>query len=200
VPQRLSTAPRREVVIWVSREILPHEASVRRWLSAMLDHATIEDVIQESYCRIASLPEIHHIRSGRAYFFMTARSLVLQQIRRQRVVRIETVAEIDTLEIAEEDPSPERIAAGRRQLTQVLELIEALPERCRQIMKLRRLQGLSQREVAARLSLPEYIVENDVAKGLKMIARALANSEQLAEARLERVGGQQRTRDGTGNR
>jgi RNA polymerase sigma factor (sigma-70 family) len=196
MPERLSGEARQRIVGWISREILPHETSIRRWLTRALDAATVEDVIQESYCRIAALPDISHIRSGRAYFFMTARSLVLQQIRRQRVVRIETVAEIEAFDMAQEAPSPERIVAGRRELSHVMELIQALPERCRQIMDLRKIQGLSQNEVAVRLNIPAHIVENDIAKGLRLIAKALAQHEELAERQFGRIGEEQRTRDG----
>ena len=50
----------------------------------------VEDIVQESYCRIAGLSDVSHIRSGRAYLFTTARMLVLERIRRSRVVSIDT--------------------------------------------------------------------------------------------------------------
>jgi RNA polymerase sigma-70 factor (ECF subfamily) len=162
---------------WVGTEILPHEVDVRAWLRRTLDPHDLEDVIQEAYCRIASLDDVAHIRSGRASRFTTARSLVLERIRRARIVSIETVTEIDTLDIVRDEPSPERIAGGRRELARVKRLIEALPERCRRIVELRKIEGMSQREVADELGVPEYIVENDVKKGLKLILKAIAEGD-----------------------
>src|SRR3546814_10386087 len=78
---------------------------------------------------MASLKDVSHIRSGRAYFFTDARSIVLMRLRRARIVSIESVTEIESLHIVGDEPSPERIAAGRRELDRVRRLIEGLPER-----------------------------------------------------------------------
>ena len=92
--------PSEEAVRWLAREVLPHEADVRRWLAQSLVAASeTDDVIQEAYCRLVDLDDPGRIRSPRAYFFQTARSIVLEQLRRQRVVRFETVTEIDGLNI-----------------------------------------------------------------------------------------------------
>src|SRR3546814_5083234 len=63
---------RAKIMAWVGREILPHEADVRAWLRRTLDPEDLEDVIQETYCQIAALKDVGHIRSGRAYFFTAA--------------------------------------------------------------------------------------------------------------------------------
>ncbi len=124
---------------------------MRAWLRRTLDPEDLEDVIQETYCQIAGLKDVGHIRSGRAYFFTAARSIVLMRLRRARIVSIESVTEIESLNIVGDEPSPERVAAGRRELERVRRLIEGLPERCRRIFELRKIEGLPQREVAERL-------------------------------------------------
>ena len=52
-------------------------------------------------------------------------------------------------------------------------LISQLPDRCRSVFQLRKIEGLSQKEIAAKLGVTETIVENDVAKGMRIISRAL---------------------------
>lgn len=182
---------------WVGSEILPHEADVRVWLRRTLNPEDLEDVIQETYCQIASLKDVSHIRSGRAYFFTAARNIVLMRLRRARIVRIESVTEIESLNIVGDEPSPERIAAGRRELERVRRLIEGLPDRCRKIFELRKIEGLPQREVAQRLGVTEHIVENDVAKGLKLILQAIADDEQAAEQRRIRTKQNEQARNST---
>jgi RNA polymerase sigma-70 factor (ECF subfamily) len=183
------------MMAWVGREILPHEADVRAWLRRTLDPDDLEDVIQEAYCQIAGLEDVGHIGSGRAYFFVTARRIVLMRLRRARVVRIETVTEIENLSIVGDEPSPERIVAGRHELLRVRSLIEGLPDRCRRIFELRKIEGLSQREVARKMGVSEHIVENDVGKGLKLILKALAEGERNAEQALARTERDARARD-----
>ena len=191
---------RRKIMEWVGSEVLPHEPAVRAWLRRMVDTSEAQDIVQEAYCRIASLSEVGHIRSGRAYLFTTVRMLVIERIRRSRVVKFDTITEIETSSIVYDEPSPERIAAGRRELDRAMRLIEGLPDRCRRVFEMRKVEGLSQREVATALGLPEYTIENDVAKGLKLILHAIAEGEEQAETILMNVGKNERTRDSTGDR
>ena len=154
--------------------MLPHEGAVRAWLTRRgVSSDQIDDVIQEAYCRIAALDDVRHIDSGRRYLFQTARNIVLEQIRRARVVRIDTVTEIDLQNIVDDEPTPERIASGRRELQRVQALIEGLPDKCRRIFELRRIQGVSQRRIAEMLNVTENVVEAQAVRGLKLILKAL---------------------------
>lgn len=159
---------------WVAAQVMPHEPAVRRWLArSKVAPAEIDDLVQHAYCRIAELPTVEGIVDPGAYFFEVVRRALLGAMRRARVVSMETVAEIDALNVYAEDPSPERIVAARRELGEVLRLIDRLPDRCRRVFELRKIQGLSQREIAARLGITETVVENEVVRGLRLISQAL---------------------------
>ncbi|WP_454886907.1 RNA polymerase sigma factor [Sphingomonas oryzagri] len=168
-----------QLIGWVGRHILPHERQLRAWLRAAFPAIDIDDVVQESYCRIATLTRVEHIDDPRRYLFRTARNVVLEQIRRERVVSIEAASGLAELEEAPEDGgSPERIVAGRRALERVERLIEALPDRARQVFRLRKIDGVPQREIAVRLGLTETVVENEVARGLRRILDQLTDEER----------------------
>jgi RNA polymerase sigma factor (sigma-70 family) len=190
---------RLKVMAWVGREVIVHEASLRGWLRRTMSVDDVEDIIQESYCRIASLTDVSHIRSGRAYLFTTARMLVLEKIRRSRVVSIDTAIEIEKIDPADDLPSPEQVTSGQQELRRVKRLIDALPERCRNVFRLRKIEGLSQREVAQALNLSEHTVENDVAKGLRLILKAVAEGDLQAEASLRNLEAHEPTRHTTGH-
>ncbi|WP_306003325.1 sigma-70 family RNA polymerase sigma factor [Brevundimonas sp. C43] len=167
-----------ERVRWLGREILPHEQDVRAWLRrSLVTSNDVDDVIQESYCRLANLKAVEQIESPRAYFFQTARSVVLEQMRRARIVRIDAVTEIDALRIEWDEPSPERIAGGRKELERVMKIVATLPERSRRIFEMRRVMGLSQKEIARQLGVTENVVENEAARGLKAVLAGLAKAD-----------------------
>lgn len=176
---------RQRIIAWVGREILPHEGALRRWLRGFVPVDEIEDVVQESYCRLAALNDVAHVGTARAYFFQTARNVVLDRMRRNRIVFIDTVLEIESLEIAVDDPSPERVVAGRRELARVRRLIAALPDRCRRIIEMRKIEGLSQKEIARALGVTETIVENDVVRGQRRILKAMVEDDSAAERAVE---------------
>ena len=170
-------------VRWLAHEILPHEQDVRAWLRrSLVNSSDVDDVVQEAYCRLANLKVVEQIESPRAYFFQTARSVVLEQMRRARIVRIEAVTEIDALRIEWDEPSPERIAGGRKELERVMKIVATLPERSRRIFEMRRIRGLSQKEIAVQLGVTENVVENEAARGLKAVLAGLAKAESQVYA------------------
>lgn len=155
--------------------IVPHEADLRVRLRRMaVPEEEISDIVQDAYLSISQLESVRHIRSGRAYFFTAARMVLLQRVRRERIIRIDSLAEIEALALCDDDPGPERRVSGRQELARVRALIEALPDRCREIFELRRIHGFRQREVAERLGISEEIVEQQSRRGLKLILNALA--------------------------
>lgn len=180
---------RRRIVAWVATQVMPHEPGVRAWLRrALVSQDDVDDLIQEAYCRLSALQTVDHIQRPDGYFFQTVRMLLADRVRRSRIVRIESVTEIDQLPIYSEEVSPERITGARRELARVQQLIDGLPARCREIFVLRKIHGLPQREIAERLGVTESTVENDGAKGLRMIMKALREDEigRGAAQRIER--------------
>lgn len=176
-----------QAIDWIASEILPHEPAVRHWLRQLVHWRHEEDdLIQEAYCRLARLPDTAAIASGRAYFFTIVRNLMIERIRRDRVVRIETVAEIDELSVMDDAVPADRRVSAREQLRLVQRLIDTLPTRCRGVFLLRRIEGLSQRQTAERLGLSENVVEKEVARGLRLIMAQLKALEEQGELRLLR--------------
>ncbi|PVX28847.1 RNA polymerase sigma factor [Sphingomonas pokkalii] len=166
---------------WVGREILPHERDLRTWLrSRVMAAADVEDIVQECYCRIAQITDVSHIAEPRAYLFAMARNLAHRQRRRARVVRIEPIAQKEDNELASDLPLPDRIAAGRQELDRVRAALGTLSDRARRIFLLRRIDGLSQKEIAARLGVTEAVVENDASRSLRAILRILTEPSDAA--------------------
>jgi len=177
-------------IAWISSNILPHEGAVRASLRRLnLQKSDIDDIIQEAYCRLAAVDDLSRIQSGRAYFYTVVRNIILKQIQRSKIVRIESLAEIETLGISSDsEASPEQILSGRQELAQVQKWIANLPERCRQVFILRKVRGLSQRETAKTLGLSENVVEKQTARGLFLILKsaetaipALSNKKSVRE-------------------
>lgn len=175
---------RQRIVAWVVASVMPHEPAVRRWLRARLQSPEdIDDLVQEAYAKLASLSSIDHIGRADSFFFRIVHNLLVDRIRHARVVRIEAATEMDLSSVYTEEPSPERITGARRELARVAELIDALPDRCRKIFTLRKIEGVSQREIAVRLGISESVVENEGARGLRLIMKALREQQDGAQTR-----------------
>lgn len=170
----------------MGREILPHERDVRRWLRRrLLTAEEVEDIVQECYCRLAQLSAVTHIASPRAYFFTTARNLAHNQRQRARVVRIESIDGREAAELPSDLPLPDRIAAGRQELERVRVALATLSRRAQRIFMMRKIEGLSQKDIAATLGVSEAVVENEASRSLRAILRIISQPESDVGSDLE---------------
>ncbi|WP_292960181.1 RNA polymerase sigma factor [Novosphingobium sp. UBA1939] len=162
------------IIRWVALYVVPQEQHIRAALRrAGVCDADADDLVQDAYCRLATLRSIDHIDRPGAYFMQIVKNLRRDRLRRERIIRFEDVTENANLFVEHEAVGVEATVAAREQLRLVGRLLADLPDRCRTIFTLKRMEGLSQREIAKRLGVSESVVENDVQKALRTIQRAL---------------------------
>lgn len=148
--------------------MLPHEPQLRGWLEARFPSVSdVDDVVQEAYARLWRARATGGIACPRAFVFVTARNLALNRLRHQRVERPPGAEEIDALTLLDERTGIPEAVARAEDLQLLLQALQSLPERCRQIVTLRKIYGLSQKEVAARLGISEATVETQGTIGLR---------------------------------
>lgn len=165
----------KERALWLARQIMPHEPALRAWLRRRsTPFSDADDIIQEAYARLATLDSVDHILEPRAYLFRTANSIIAQEIRRARIVSIESMADLSQLVVEANTPSPEHLAAAREELNRVAEVIDALPAKCRTAFVLRKVHGLPQREIAQRMGVSEGTVEKHISRGIQQLMAIFA--------------------------
>ena len=153
---------------WFAAEVLPHEAELRAWLRGRFPSLPdLDDVVQETYTRLLKARATGPIACVRGFLFVTARNFALNHLRHQRIERPEGASELDPTEAPDHGLPSSETLARQEELQVLMSAIESLPDRCRQIMTLRKIYGLSQKEVAARLGIAEHTVEAQASIGLR---------------------------------
>ena len=156
---------------WFADEILVHEEALLHFLArAWPQRDELHDLRQEIYVRVYEAAGKALPMQPKAFLFATARHLLTDRIRRGKVVSIEPVGDFERLLVLVDDVSPERWCGGRQVLKRLSDAFDRLPDRCREVVWLRRVEHLSQREVAARLGISEKTVEKHIAKGMRLLA------------------------------
>ena len=173
---------------WFKREILIHEAALMLYLRrSWSQRDELHDLRQETYVRVYEAAGKARPAMPKSFLFATARHLMTDRLRRGRVVSIETVGDFEPLNVLIDEVSPERRLGARQVLKRLAEAFDRLPDRCREVVWLRRVEELPQKEVASRLGITEKTVEKHVAKGVRLIAEHFYGSDPARNSRPRRA-------------
>jgi RNA polymerase sigma factor (sigma-70 family) len=152
---------------WFAEHLQPHESMLRAWLvNRVAVRAEIDDIVQEAFVRVLRARQQGEVQSPKAFLFATARNLVLDAIRHRRVARTEPLVENEALAVLDEGEAIPEAVARNQELALLTEAIQSLPDRCRQVFTLRKVYGLSQREIAVQLGVSEHTVSAQLTIGL----------------------------------
>lgn len=159
---------------WFVEEVQPHESALRAYLRNRFPSIDADDVVQESYLRILRAKAAGSLRSVQGFLFTTARNLAFDVFRRHPTASIDTVVDSMPFPVFIDDaPGIPEAISRRQELAFLADAIEALPRRCRRVMKLRKIYGLSHEEIALRLGISENTVSAQVGKGMHACIRYL---------------------------
>lgn len=163
---------------WFVKEILIHEEALLRYLHRHWPHRDeIHDLRQELYARIYEAASRALPTQPKSFLFASARHLMTDRLRRGKVVSIEPMGDFEPSCVLVDEVTPERWSGGRQTLHRLSDALDRLPARCREVVWLRRVEDLSQKDVALRLGISEKTVEKQIAKGMRLLADALYAGE-----------------------
>jgi RNA polymerase sigma-70 factor (ECF subfamily) len=164
-----------ELSRWFAAEVQPHEPALRGWLHHQFPGVRdVDDLVQEAFSRVLRARAQGEVRTPRALLFTSARHLAIDQLRRQKIIAFEPITEAGSPPVYDEGRGVAETAAHHQELEILTHAIQSLPDRCRQVLTLRKIYGLSQKEIAAQLGISEHTVEVQVANGMRRCTDFLA--------------------------
>ncbi|ADU66524.1 RNA polymerase sigma factor, sigma-70 family [Desulfurispirillum indicum S5] len=151
-----------------------YQKEVFRYFNLRVRAAGIaDDLTQETFLRL--LRSSIRILNPQAYLLKIARNVLIDYYRSSRTLSQEDISEEEWENAVGKAPSPEEAYLTREELEMVLQAIEELPPRGKQIFEMHRLQGLSYQEIALRTGISRNTV-------MVHITRALAHCKKRLNA------------------
>jgi RNA polymerase sigma factor (sigma-70 family) len=153
---------------WFVDHVLPHEAGLRAWLQGRFgSQLEVDDLVQEAYERMLQAHDDGTVVAPKAFLYHTARNLALNQIRHRGYTHPVESENIDVSGALDAGAGVRESVSRAEDIQLLICAIQSLPSRCRQIFTLRKIYGLSQKEIASRLGISEHTVEVQGAIGIR---------------------------------
>ena len=132
----------------------------------------IEDIVQETFLHSFTASNKQPIENPRAFMARTARNLALNHVGRAEQRLNQSFDELVGLEGEFEELTPplENQHQSAEEFQIFCRAVAELPLICRKVFILKKVYGLSQKEIAGYLGIAESTVEKHVAKGLLLTA------------------------------
>ena len=153
---------------WFLDELYPHEEMLRAWLASRFPTiGDFEDLIQEAYIRTVKRWRKEPMTAPKAFLFAIARNLCIDSLRREKIVRFESLGDQDTQAVIDRVKGiPDRVIA-KEEYEILTRAIQSLPKKCRRIFTLRKVYGLPLKQIADELNISVKTVEAQISIGIK---------------------------------
>ena len=156
-----------DVNAWFIREVLPLETALTQFLRrGWRSSNDVEDLCHDVFVHVYEAAQRELPDPAKPFVFAVARNLLIDRIRRENVVSIEAVADMEMLGIIVDEPGPDRSAIARQELRRLQAALNRLPQQQRDTVVMRKIEGLSRPEIAARLGVAEATVSQYLAQGM----------------------------------
>jgi RNA polymerase sigma factor (sigma-70 family) len=148
---------------------LQNEKAIRRYVTRLCPgRHDVEDLVQEVFLRGFAAETKGGIREPKAFLFKIAKNLTLTDKRKSMQESTGPLEDLVGAELIvdERQVTADELLDGRRKLALFALAVANLPPQCRKAFLLRRVEGLTYKQIANRMDISVSAVEKHVTNGL----------------------------------
>ncbi len=169
-------------------------APLRRYLSRLLGNTSeAQDVAHDAYLRVYPKVQDQSAKNPQAVLYTTARRLAINRLKRRSIAPI-VPGEVNLEIAAAGTPGVVQQVMARQELRQLEDAIAQLPEGCRAVLLLRKIELLSHYEIGQRLGIAVSTVEKQHARALRLLRESLSTMENSTPLSARQTPGQEAQR------
>ena len=137
--------------------------------SLLEDKALAKDMVQDVWMNFWERRQEIENNNIKAYLYKAVRFRVFKELRDSRLKE----SHLEALKtIYKEDSAEESVVPNPEETKELLDKkLAVLPDKCREVFKLSRLDGLKNKEIAEELGISESTVENHITRAFKLLKK-----------------------------
>jgi RNA polymerase sigma-70 factor (ECF subfamily) len=148
-------------------------------VARIVQPSDIEDIVQETFLRCYQAAEKTTIRHPRSFMLTTAKNLALNHVARadHHLVRGVASFEDSAVPLYKDDEPRKNDPELEQEFLLLCQAVRTLPVQCRRAFILKKVYGLSRKEIALYMGIAESTVQKHIAKGVLLCAKYLQGAE-----------------------
>jgi RNA polymerase sigma-70 factor (ECF subfamily) len=166
----------------MAKAFFENESFLKKFLTRFLSQPQdIEDVAQETFLKAFNAEMHNEIRSPKAFLFRIAKNAALTKLTKKSQLITDYIEDLDSPEVLCDGVSVEDQVASRQKLAVFCQAAASLPPQCRRAFLMRKVYGLSHKEISGRLGISTSTVEKHVANGLQRCSNFMRDNDQTVD-------------------
>lgn len=147
-----------------------------RFIGRIVRPDEIEDIVQETFAQSYAASYRHQIENPKAFMFRTARNLALNSLKRSDNRLGQSLTDLPELGMPGDDFPVEDQCQSEEKFINFCRAVALLPATCRRVLILKKVYGLSQKEIAEYLDISCSTVEKHIARGMSSTTQYMATA------------------------
>lgn len=165
---------------------ISYREQLRKAISGIVRSEDIDDIVQETFVKSYEAELNQEIKYERTYMLKTARNLALNHVGRAAEKRNMSMQDCDEIFLDESEYSLETQFESKERFLNFCRATDTLSAEVKRVFLLKKVYGLSQREISDYIGISESTVEKHVAKGLLTCSQYLNDLNQTSKSRTNK--------------
>jgi RNA polymerase sigma factor (sigma-70 family) len=156
----------------VSEAYLRHESSLKRFIGRfMRNFSDVDEIAQEAFLRAYAVEKDRVVELPKPFLFRIAKHLALKQLTRKSQQITDYIEDSEDTTVIQVTGSAEEEVSAQQTLGLHCQAVVELAPQCRQVYLLRKVHGLSHKEIAAQLGIAVSTVEKHLIRAVELCDR-----------------------------
>lgn len=165
----------------VESSFLRYRTQLVKAISGIVKKDDIEDIVQETFVKSYEAELKQEIKYERTYMLKTARNLALNHVSKACERQNESLDDMTSVPAHLRSSRLEKQVESKERFLHFCKATDTLSVEVKRVFLLKKVYGLSQKEIADYVGLSQSTIEKHVAKGLQQCSLYLSNLNQSSE-------------------
>ena len=140
----------------------------------MLKPEDADDILQDTFLKTLEASQKRDIQSPKSYLFIVARNLIFRKLRKTSKHMMQEIEDIDERYLAAPNVPADVSLHSKMKMEAFITAANQLPAQCRKVFLMRKIIGMSHKEIAAELDISTSTVERHITNAIQRCRNNMA--------------------------